>query len=72
MDVQSTVNKFDRAFGYCDNIISAQRAHGGEGVGRHYSELSFDRAALVLAVAAWPATAEDLTTTIIDTAACST
>ncbi|MBT2516290.1 hypothetical protein J7E29_02480 [Streptomyces sp. ISL-90] len=69
MDLQTAVDNFDRALLHCDNIIEVHRGYGGGGVGRRIKETSLDRAVVVLAVAAWQAAVQDLTTAIVDTAA---
>ena len=69
MDLQTAVDNFDRALTHCDNIVAVHRGHGGGGGGRRYREISLDRAVIVLAVAAWQAAVQDLTTAILDTAA---
>jgi len=68
MDVQAAVDNFDHALKHCDNIVSIHRDHGGPGRGRRPQEASLNRAVIVLAVAAWQAAVQDLTTAILDTA----
>lgn len=68
MDVQQAANNFDAALKHCDNVIAAHRGNGGGGVGRRYIEVSLNRAVIVMAVAAWQAAVQDLTTAILDTA----
>lgn len=54
---------------HCDNIIAVHREVGGGTSGRRYKEASLNRAVIVLAVAAWQAAVQDLTTALLDTAA---
>ena len=68
MDVQQAVDNFDLALKHCDNIVGVHRAHGGPARGRRVQEVSLDRAVIVLAVAAWQAAVQDLTTALLDTA----
>lgn len=62
------MNSFDNALRHCDNIVAVHRRHGGSGRGRRFSEVSLDRAVIVLAVAAWQAAIQDLTAALLDTA----
>lgn len=68
MDVQRAVSNFDLALKHCDNIIAVHRSHGGPSRGRRIQEVSLDRAVIVLAVAAWQAAVQDMTTALLDTA----
>lgn len=68
MDLQQAVNQFDNALKHCDNLVAVHRGHGGANRGRRYQEVSIDRAVVVLAVAAWQAAVQDLTTALLDTA----
>lgn len=72
MDLQGAVDNFESAVKHCANIIEVHRGYGGGGMGRRYLEPSLDRAVVVLAVAAWQAAVQDMTTAILDTAAPST
>lgn len=69
MDLQTAAENFDRAMTHCDNIVAVHHSHGRGVPGRRYSETSLDRAVVVLAVAAWQAAVQDLTSGILDTAA---
>ncbi len=69
MDLQTASDNFEGALVHCANIIAVHRAHGGGGGGRRYRETSLDRAAIVLAVAAWQAAVQDMTLAVIETAA---
>ena len=69
MDIQGAVDNFYRARVHCDNIVEVHRAHGGGNLGRRYREVSLDRAVVVLAVAAWQAAVQDMTSAMLDTAA---
>lgn len=68
MDLQKAVSQFDNAITHCDNLVAVHRGHGGANRGRRYQEVSIDRAVIVLAVAAWQAAVQDLTTALLDTA----
>jgi len=68
MDLQQAVDQFHVALRHCDNIVEVHRDHGGPGRGRRPKESSLNRAVVVLAVAAWQAAVEDMTTAILDTA----
>lgn len=68
MDVQQAADQFDAALKHCDNLVDVHRRHGGANRGRRYQEVSIDRAIIVLAVAAWQAAVQDLTTALLDTA----
>lgn len=68
MDLQQAVDNFDGALKHCHNIVAVHRGHGGSGRGRRFQEASLNRAVVVLAVAAWQAAVQDLTTAILDTA----
>jgi hypothetical protein len=68
VDVQRAIDNFDTALVHCDNIVQVHRAHGGGARGRRTIETSLDRAVIVLAVAAWQAAVQDLTSAILDTA----
>lgn len=67
MDLQQAVDQFDAALTHCDNLVAIHKGHGGTGRGRRYAETSLDRAVIVLAVAAWQAAVQDLTTALLDT-----
>ena len=67
MNLQQAVDQFDLALRHCDNIVAVHRAHGGVNRGRRFQEVSLDRAVIVLAVAAWQAAVQDLTTALLDT-----
>jgi len=69
IDLQTALDSFEEAMKHCDNIISVHREVGGGGSGRRYKEASLNRAVIVLAVAAWQAAVQDLTTAVLDTAA---
>ena len=68
MDLQEAVDNFDRAMNHCDNIVLVHRRNRAKEPGRRYQETSLDRGVVVLAVAAWQAAAQDMTTAILDTA----
>ncbi|THE08267.1 hypothetical protein E1I21_03785 [Microbacterium oleivorans] len=68
MNLQQAVDQFHVALKHCDNIVEVHRDHGGPGRGRRPMEASLNRAIVVLAVAAWQAAVEDMTTAILDTA----
>jgi len=68
MLIQEAVNNFSNALRHCENIVSVHRGHGGSARGRRITEVSLDRAVIVLAVAAWQAAVQDMTTSLLDTA----
>lgn len=68
VDIQQAVDQFNNALNHCDNLVAVHRGHGGVNRGRRYQEVSIDRAVIVLAVAAWQAAVQDLTTALLDTA----
>jgi len=51
---------------HCENLIDVHHSVGSGGSGRHYKEVSVNRAIVVLAVAAWQALVEDLTRALLD------
>lgn len=69
LNLQTAVESFEAAMKHCDNIIVVHKEVGGGGAGRRYKEASLNRAVIVLAVAAWQAAIQDLTSALLDTAA---
>lgn len=66
MDLQEAKTRFDRAMGYCDDIVEVHRGHGGGQRGLRTLETSLNRAIVVLAVAAWQTVVQDLITAALD------
>lgn len=52
--------------GHCDNLVSVHRGHGGVLQGRRDSEVSLNRAVVVVTVAAWQAAAQDMTRAAVE------
>lgn len=69
MDLQDAVDNFRRAITHCDNLVAVHRGYGTGSVGRRTEEVSLDRAVVVVAVAAWQAAVQDLTSATLDIAA---
>lgn len=66
MNLQEAKTRFDRAMGYCDDIIAVHRGHGGGERGLRTLETSLNRAVVVLAAAAWQTAVQDLTMSALD------
>ncbi|WP_141711791.1 hypothetical protein [Jiangella alba] len=65
MDLLTAAANFRRAIRHSDNLIAVHRSTNS-GRGRRTKEISLNRAAIVLAVATWQASVEDLTIAAID------
>lgn len=66
MDLQEAKTRFARAMGYCDDIVTVHRGHGGGLRGLRTLETSLNRAIIVLAVAAWQTVVQDLVSAALD------
>jgi hypothetical protein len=66
MDLAEAKTRFERAMGYCDDIIAVHQGHGGGKRGLRTKETSLNRAVVVLAVAAWQSVVQDLTMAALD------
>lgn len=68
MDLQDAVDNYVRARNHCTNLVEIHRDRRAGEQGRRYSEVSINRAVIVLEVAAWQAAVQDLVSAILDTA----
>lgn len=68
MDVTTAISRFETSTRRCDDLIGMNQVLTGKGAGRRVYTSSLNRAAVVLAVAAWQALVEDLVQSIVDAA----
>jgi hypothetical protein len=66
MDMAEAKSRFDRAMGYCDDIVAVHQKSGGTKQGLRTLEPSLNRAVVVLAVAAWQTAVQDFTLAALD------
>lgn len=66
MDLQEAADRFRRAAGYCDDLVTVHRGYGGPHQGRRAEETSLNRAIVVLAVAAWQSAVQDMASAALD------
>lgn len=66
MDLAEAKGRFDRAMGYCDDIVAVHKKSGGAKKGLRTLEPALNRAVVVMAAAAWQTVIQDFTTSALD------